>query len=326
VKIDKLSRKILFELDRNSRSSAASIARKLKATEETVRYRLKSLIEHGVISTFYPVVEAGLIGMSVHKLMFKLQKADENKIQEMGEFIRKHPKVNWVARFDGSYDLGCTLWIGRTREVSDFIEELRDRFHNFIKSFSYAVNINAEFFPRDYLVNDRRSSRAAAYSSYKDRRRDIELDHIDWEVLQSVATNARAPITDIAESIGMSGETVQRRLGSLEKRGVISGYRLDMDPERAGVLSYYILLYLNYVSPERMSSMLQYLRAHPHVVYMIKMLGEWDYDLSVEVPDVPAYRSFMLDLTKKFSDVIRDNETLISWKVMKFGIMPPAGK
>jgi DNA-binding Lrp family transcriptional regulator len=121
----------------------------------------------------------------------------------------------------------------------------------------------------------------------------------------------------------VSMETVQRRLRRLEESKVISGYRIVLDHEKAGYLSYYLLLYLNHVSKERLNAFLTHLRAQGCVVYMIKMLGAWDYDVSVELPDVASYRRFMMDLTEHFSDVIRELESLVTWQVMKFSIMPP---
>lgn len=323
MKIDKIQRRLLLALDRNARISLANLARELKISEETARYRLKNLLDQKIVTNCYPVVDVGLLGISVHKLMMKLHRADETQIGSLANYLIAHHTVNWVARFDGRFDLGCTLWIKHLREVSDFIEALRERFHNCIKSIDYAVNVDAEFFPRDYLVHNRRIvRRAAAYSSYQHTPDKFHVDQTDWSVLRLLAANARISSAEISKELNLAPGTVQRRLGILEKKGVVNGYRLAIDHEKISALSYYILLYLNYVSPARMHLLLQHLRSHPNVVYVIKMLGQWHYDLSVEFPDVESYRSFMMELMKKFSDIIRETETLLTWKVMKFGIMP----
>jgi hypothetical protein len=52
------------------------------------------------------------------------------------------------------------------------------------------------------------------------------------------------------------------------------------------------------------------------------MLGEWDYDISIELEDNAQYRTFMIELMKHFSDIIKDVRTLTTWQVSKFSILP----
>lgn len=324
MKLDKKTRRLLFELDRNSRASVAALARKISLPEETVRYRVRTLFDEGIITTCYPVVGVGNLGMSIHKVMLKLHKAGEAKIDALAKFLVQHPLTNWVARFDGVFDLGCTLWIQDLSELVEFIDQLKRSFHAHIKTISHAVNIVTEIFPRDHLLHARRSSLTAAVcSSAVPFEKQFKFDQHDWALLKCLANDARMSLADMSRSMNVGVETVQRRLTGLENSKVISGYRIVLDHEKAGYLSYYLLLYLNHVSTERLNAFLNHLRANGCVVYMIKMLGAWDYDVSVELPDVAAYRRFMFDLSEHFSDVIRESESLVTWQVMKFSIMPP---
>jgi hypothetical protein len=56
------------------------------------------------------------------------------------------------------------------------------------------------------------------------------------------------------------------------------------------------------------------------------MLGAWDYDISIELEDALEYRTFMIDLMKRFSDIIRDSHTLNTWEVAKFSILPATAR
>lgn len=321
-KVDKLDNHILYLLDANARTPASTIAKELSVPEATVRYRIQSLLSSGVISNSYPVLGVGRVGMSVHKFMFKLQKANEQEINRFVNYLVAHRLVNWVARFDGNYDAGCTMLVRNVGEVSEFLDQTRKRFHLNIREMSYAVNVRAEFFARDYLVRKRRSSTAAysAYSSYSEKL--VALDQLDWDILRAVTNDTRSSATQIADKLGCSSETIGRRLRELEKQEVVTGYRLVLDPTAIGRTSYYMLVYLNFVSEDRLARMLSYLRAHPAVVYLIKMLGEWDYDISLELKDSSEHRAFMIDLMQHFSDVIRDLQTLTTWQVAKFSILP----
>ncbi|HEY9469507.1 MAG TPA: Lrp/AsnC family transcriptional regulator [Propionibacteriaceae bacterium] len=60
------------------------------------------------------------------------------------------------------------------------------------------------------------------------------LDVADRAVLDVLADNARASIAEIARTVGLAPSTVAERVRRLEHRGVIRGYRLDVDLTKLG--------------------------------------------------------------------------------------------
>ncbi|MDE2430549.1 MAG: Lrp/AsnC family transcriptional regulator [Burkholderiales bacterium] len=59
----------------------------------------------------------------------------------------------------------------------------------------------------------------------------IDLDAIDKKILALLMDNARLPVTTIARSVGIARTTVIARIAALEKRQVIVGYGLKLNPE-----------------------------------------------------------------------------------------------
>lgn len=323
AKLDTQALKILYLLDSSPRMPLVAISKALRLPEATVRYRIRTMEEAGVIRQAYPIFDVGRIGMSVHKFMFKLLKTGEPQIEKFTSYIAQNPMVNWVARFDGHFDIGCTLLVRHVGEVSAFLDAIRKRFHANLKQLSYAVNIHAEFFPRDYLVrSQRRDSTGSAYRSFAEKGDRIDVDRTDWDVIQALADDARATSATIAQKIGVSSETVARRIKRLEQVQFVTGYRLVLEHRQLERTSYYMLLHLNFVSAEKIDKLLLYLRSRSTVVYIIKMLGEWDYDISVELADVTSHRTFVVELMTLFSEVIRDLQTLTTWEIVKHSIFP----
>ncbi|SDJ24833.1 DNA-binding transcriptional regulator, Lrp family [Halovenus aranensis] len=61
------------------------------------------------------------------------------------------------------------------------------------------------------------------------------LDEVDKMILFELQKNARdTSSNDIAEQIGLSASTVRNRISKLEEQGIIRGYHVDIDYERAG--------------------------------------------------------------------------------------------
>lgn len=61
------------------------------------------------------------------------------------------------------------------------------------------------------------------------------LDATDRHILYLLQEDARANITDIADAVGVSGNTVRNRIEALEDRDVINGYHVDIDYQKAGL-------------------------------------------------------------------------------------------
>ena len=62
----------------------------------------------------------------------------------------------------------------------------------------------------------------------------IEIDGIDKEILRDLMTDARKPILQIANKIGISGAAIHQRLRKLEQSGVISGSKFTVNNKILG--------------------------------------------------------------------------------------------
>ena len=63
----------------------------------------------------------------------------------------------------------------------------------------------------------------------KINRLEVEIDGIDKEILRDLMEDARKPILQIANKIGISGAAIHQRLRKLEDAGVISGSRFTVN-------------------------------------------------------------------------------------------------
>jgi Lrp/AsnC family leucine-responsive transcriptional regulator len=57
------------------------------------------------------------------------------------------------------------------------------------------------------------------------------LEETDAEILRLLSRDGRMSFTDLAKQTGLSVSAVHSRVRRLEQRGVIRGYRADIDPE-----------------------------------------------------------------------------------------------
>lgn len=62
------------------------------------------------------------------------------------------------------------------------------------------------------------------------------MDSIDRRILDVLRVNARTPLSQIAEQVGLSSAPVARRIDRLERDGVIRGYTAIVDDTSTGEL------------------------------------------------------------------------------------------
>ncbi len=60
------------------------------------------------------------------------------------------------------------------------------------------------------------------------------MQDTDRDIVRLLVKDGRMSYTDLAEQVGLSVSAVHQRVRRLEERGVIRGYRADVDPDAVG--------------------------------------------------------------------------------------------
>ena len=63
----------------------------------------------------------------------------------------------------------------------------------------------------------------------------MELDNLDWGLLNELQADARTSFNELARRLGASSPTIAQRVRRLEEAGVIAGYQAVVDPAKAGL-------------------------------------------------------------------------------------------
>lgn len=62
----------------------------------------------------------------------------------------------------------------------------------------------------------------------------VELDRLDWRILEALQAHARMTNTELGKQIGLSQPAVTARIKRLEEQGVIEGYGARINPGLVG--------------------------------------------------------------------------------------------
>ena len=123
-----------------------------------------------------------------------------------------------------------------------------------------------------------------------------QLDEIDRRILETLQTDAQERNVQLAEKVGLSPSPCLRRVGQLEKTGVIRGYVTLVDPEAVGLsVSTFVNVTLEKQIEPALETFEKHIRARPEVMECYLMTGGSDYLLRVVASDVAAFRRFLMD-------------------------------
>lgn len=69
-----------------------------------------------------------------------------------------------------------------------------------------------------------------------------KFDAVDYAILYQLQEDGRRAITDIADELEVADNTVRNRVQALEEKGVIEGYQVNVDYDRANIQHHYMFI------------------------------------------------------------------------------------
>lgn len=322
--MDKKDRILVYELTRNARQSFSQLAKSSQISQETVRYRINKLIGDGTVKKFILLANTRLLGYSFYQVFLKLQNARESDHAEIIEYLQKNNCMAWVANLEGRFDIAFIVVVKDQAQLQGVVDEIYRQFGQKVMQKALSFQLSAEFFPRDYLIDSLRHTKKTEV--YRPTQKMIDIDHKDMQICLELSQNARASFVDIGTKLKLSADAIAQRVRRMEKEGLITGYTIDLNNDKANILHYKILLRLNTLSPREISSLLYKIREYNRTTALIRMLAEWDYEIDVEVEDVNQVKNFIMELTASAPGIIKDYDILRIVDVPRYNFFPNVEK
>lgn len=321
IKLDIKDRKILYQLDINSRQSNSEIAKKVGLSKQVVGFRISRLAKEKIFSSFYTVIDISKLGFTVHKEFLRLQNVDQEKEKELIQFLVNHPNVVWVASCDARFDLAFGTWARNMESLDQTLTEINKKFGEYFAEKKIATIIRADYFTREYLINKKepRNYREAFFGAVAD---PIKMDLLDWEILSLLASNARITAVDISKKTKLSADAVSERIRKIEKSGIVNHYNIVPNEPKYPYLHYKVLVNIKNVSEEREKVLREYCRINPNIIYIVKALGPWNYEIDLEVENIERFREIMMEIKTEFSDILKEYFIVNVYQVHKYNFCP----
>lgn len=124
----------------------------------------------------------------------------------------------------------------------------------------------------------------------------VELDSVDWRILEELQNDATLPNRTLAERVGLAASSCLQRVRRLREQGVITGSHIDVNPAATG-LSLEAVVAIN-IRPHTRSvvdSFRAFVLAQPETRSLLHVSGQADFLLHVAVADSAHLQGFLVD-------------------------------
>ncbi|MCD4666716.1 AsnC family transcriptional regulator [archaeon] len=306
TKLDLIDSKILAELDKNCRISNTILAKKIRKSRETVKYRIQQLQNKGIIEKFITSINPNKLGYYMFKVYLKLENIPEEREKFFDEL--KHNKdIYWMGISDGAFDCVFAILSKSITGYFSTINYLLSKWEHLIVSKVLGTMVDTRQYNKKLFTNDKNGE----FVIFGGDVINNKVDELDLKILTILANDARIPLTELARKINSTVEIIRSRMKKLEEREIILNYRIAVDFNKLGLEFFKAIIYFRTLSEKDEKSLFEWMRTNKNSLYYIRSLAPWEVEFEFAVESYQQFNSIINDLRKRFPNVIRNYEHLI---------------
>ena len=310
--MDLLDKKIIFELDKNSRVSISQLSKKLKKNRNVIEYRIKILEEKGIIRKYITTLDPGTLGLMAWNVYIEFQNTTTEIEEEIISYLEKRKNVWWIAVTTGKWNLIYSIVVKNVQEFYYTVRMFNEKYGSYVLNQSLAAHVEIDILSRGYLVGQD-SECSPWFRTY----RKIELDDIDRIILKNLAKNARISSVKLAQLLNITSTSVSRRIKELVRKGVIVKFRLDLDVSNFGYKYFKILIHLKNITKKGDTELKEFCKKLQNVFHYEKKIGPWMLEIEMDGRDYSEIYRSLKKMKEAFPDDIKSYDIMIIYKQCK---------
>jgi DNA-binding Lrp family transcriptional regulator len=296
-------RKILYQLDLDSRQSFRSLGKKVGLSKDVVSNRVKKLQENGVIKGYHAVIDYPKLGYNVYRFYFSFQNVTPDLKKEIISYFKKDKYANDVISLEGKYDLLVVIFVQNYPQAHEFWQNSLKKYGRYFSKRVFTAFSQGDYYANGFLINEKESKPKKIHQWY-DRGERIKIDDLDFNVIKQISENTRVSTIEIAKALETTTTVVNYRLKKLIESAIIIAYRLDIDFQKIGYFVYKVDIELNEF--DKIEHILEYLYSIPFFVYICKSIGYVDLEVGFILRNTYQLHQIMEDIANKFPNAIKN--------------------
>jgi DNA-binding Lrp family transcriptional regulator len=316
--IDKKDRKILYELDKNSRQSLSILGKKVGLAKSIVAYRIKRLKNLGIIKSYYTVVDLYKLGFIAPRFHFIYQYVNPEIQNEIINYFVNNKYTFIVVSTYGPFDLSVLFGIRDMRKMFYIWQEIQKKFGSYFEKQSLAFYLNEIHFPPSYLIEEKRTHKKII--EIQSTTEHIDLDPLEYKILQELSPNAEIKLVDLAKILNVSSRQIGYRIQKMRKARVIEGFRTEIDISKLGYQDYKVYIFLREFNLR--NRIIEFISSNPYLINIDTTTGESHLELEFHVKNTNQIHEIIQEISEHFPKAIRNYYHVSVKKIHKWLYLP----
>ena len=319
IKLDVKDRKIIKALFSNGRATYSDIAKQVRLSKEVVNYRIRQLIDSGLITEFNTVIDVKKLGWQIYMVYIRLRNIDIEKERKIIEELENHPNIAWLIKCVGNYDIITKFFVKDNGHISSLMKEIEEKLKGSLEEYQV-----------DFLLEESAVAQSFVYTSEatketyfsRSNEEQYSLGKIDLKILKLLEHNSRISLAEISAKIKEQRDTIKYHLKKLEKAKVILKYRPSFWPDKLGYNWYFIILKMGNLNSQMQNHLVNYIISQPNVTYFYRTAGTSDMQIEVRVKTSQELNKILMQIRGILKDSLKRHEILVILAESKYTYFP----
>jgi len=306
--LDLRDKKLLFELDKNSRANLSELAKKLKTSKEVVHYRLKKLVDEKVILRFHTITPLYRFGLTAYKVYLRLSDCSKENLDKLIDYLLNNKDVFWFGTCNGRWDL---IFGTTSKSLEEFMviqDKIMHKFGDFIQEKELSISRENLQYNRRWMYQD---NSPLVEFNFGEKETRVDLGEKDRKILDSIIPDSRKSIVDISKETKLSIDVVRYRLKAMEKEKIIGGYKCLLNPHKLGFVTCKAFVFFKNITEEKKKEFIDYVKNLKNTINIITTFAAWDLEIMFETKSYEEYFEIMEEVKNKFKNIIRFYDSIL---------------
>ena len=284
-----------------------------------MNYRIKELIESGLITEFNTVIDVKKLGWQIFIVYCKLRNIDIEKEKIIIEELKNHKNIAWLVKCIGNYDFVIKFFAKDNEHINSLMKEVEEKLKDNLEEYSIDFLLEESAVPQSFIYTSEPTKETYFSNVYENK---VNLDDIDFKILKLLEHNSRMPISEISSALKKQRDTVNYHLKNLQNSRIILKYRPSLWPQKLGYNWYFIILKLGNLDSHLQSELINYIVSHPNVTYFYRTSGSSDLQIEIRMKASEDLNKILMELRGILKSVLKRHEILVILEEFKYTYFP----
>ena len=305
--------------DETMRESARAIGREFYMVQRAIR----RATDAGLLRRLW-VIEPEVFGLTRMQCLISVAFERKGAREKFITLLQASPDVSFLAEIGGDYEFEVVFTVENAVAAMKSLEALLQRAGAALRKKSIARQYRFAFFRRKYLLPPGMLKVDEPLVQVGGGQMIGPVDDTDRHILTVLIRRPGALKGDIAEEVGISPVTLERRMTRMRQERVIAGALWYLNCEELGYQRFKMIVTLSVASDADRKAIFAFAARHPYIANYRENVGDCDVDFGVEVGEIGALLTLREEFMRKFSKHVQTITTVPRFNIQKFEPFPLA--